>query len=214
MSQIRSFFDQRTSYPGYVSYMVIIIMNLDILLEIFKNPQFNQDYFSVFSSIVITSITVIGGSVVGYVVSQPWFFIYNIINFFQIRCNVYPYNNIIMMNYINVDSTTLYHYYSNSNLSQEETNYLHRRWDIFNLLCSTLSSICVSWTMVCKIREILSNKKLIFTEPLIDYCLIKNALIILSLMLTVSLLAALIQHYKMTLLLMRIHHTRIDEFII
>lgn len=165
----RGYFETRTAIPGYTFILLILIINYQPLAYVLRG-------FSQFSSVfgaLLAFVALLGGSAIGHLVSQVWWFwfqrkegqYYDLIKRKEksraIKATIKKYkltNGSGKDDIQNVLAVWGYviHYEMGQNDMKEVLKYTTRRWDLFHLHSSIMVTLIVG-TLLGALLRILST---------------------------------------------------------
>lgn len=144
MGTVASYFELRYAVPGYSFILVLLAMIAPTLMVILKNNALADTGLSLLG-VALGFATLLGGSAIGYIVSQPWYFLFE-------RC----LGGALGTNGIGTPFVLLNNNFANRTLSELSAirdfllnkyanpmvmTYLERRWQLVNTLGSTAVSM-------------------------------------------------------------------------
>lgn len=143
----RSFFQHRFTLPGAVFFLVIIVINIEyifnIIIDYLKN---DREVIDIGISVIISGISLLSLTSFGFIFNQFWYCCNNRIsqNYFETKDDP-RIRDIVGDEYCKKnwkECMIIYHYYSNiANNNKILQRYLIRRWDMMNVLGSSIFSI-------------------------------------------------------------------------
>lgn len=137
----RNFFSLRYALPGYTFILIMILVAYPSLIEMIKNfTETGMDLALV--SALLAFFTLLGGSAIGFLISQFWYFSHNSVlkkyslkhtrkflrETFNLKENAHQ--EIVFLDYV-------FHNFS----KQQRLDYVGRRFDLLHTLASTLLAV-------------------------------------------------------------------------
>ena len=173
----RAYFSFRYALPGYTFLILILLINKDIIFNQMKNlPIESPDVVTLFG-IVFAFISLLGGSAIGFIVSQPWYFFDNLFIkrylLLKIRPSIRKLRNIVGSNEPFILRARMA-YILTSMIDKEITNLINRLNDILNSMASTISSIFMGLLIGFYFRNLSEN--IIYSNY--DFLIIKISFLI------------------------------------
>jgi len=161
---IRSYFSLRYALPGYTFLTIILLMNIEFFMN---TPSYSMDHFGTILGFLVS------GSAIGFIVSQPWYWIYNYSKCpeqlkkrraYQELLKIYPVVKYISTNsHESEDSVSIMAYALTQKIPEKITIYINRLNDMINSLASTISAVVSGLFSGHIIRLV------VFKKGLVDY---------------------------------------------
>lgn len=138
----RVFFNLRNTAPGFTFILLLLAVNIKFLLKFFMNLNLPESLVTILG-ILLGFITLASGGAIGYLISQVWYFLSQKIWFDKLyvdsqisellkKQKVKPDKEILLL-----FSDYLHHTWP----KKEIRTYIERRWDLLNILGSTMVTI-------------------------------------------------------------------------
>ena len=207
----RSFFDIRIAVPGYsfiLSFLVPNIGSLCFLAQRIANSGAIQ-----FLGIVFGFLTILSGAAIGFLISQPWYLIYNVafktLHTRWIRKSLQK--SLPKVDFKDYDSFhTIYNYVVHSEKNSGVHSYLDRRLDLFNLMCSSIIAVLLGLGVGYAARNYFTVPQdfMLKLTSYVNLASLENIILLLTLVVVIALLAGainvLIENKQMIVLLMEL----------
>lgn len=143
----RTYFNFRYALPGYTFLILILVVNLEyFLLRINQLSNIFPETITLFG-FFFTFISLLGGSAIGFLISQFWYVVNNHYNKkyrYAKRRSYKKLHNIIKYTDDITHSISIMTYILYSKVEEKEViKYVNRLGDMYNALASTFVSICL-----------------------------------------------------------------------
>lgn len=143
--RIRSYFSLRYALPGYTFLTIILLMNIESFIIVMQEPSYSTEFLG----IILGFLSLLSGSAIGFIVSQPWYFCYNyIIKGTKIVERRRPHRRLNkVIEHIEEliiepsDRISIMAYILTLKIPDKITIYINRLNDMLNSLASTISAI-------------------------------------------------------------------------
>lgn len=140
----RSYFRLRYALPGYTFLTIILLMNIEFLVDKIPGSSYSIELLG----IILTFFSLVSGSAIGFLVSQPWYWYYNK----KIKCpkqilNRRAHKRLSKIKYVEKiieepeDRISIMAYTLFYKTPDKITIYINRLNDMINSLASTISAI-------------------------------------------------------------------------
>lgn len=168
--QIRSYFSLRYALPGYTFLTIVLIMNIEFFIGIMPEPSYSIDFFG----IILGFLSLLSGSAIGFIVSQPWYSFYNHLKRTNIIKKRRPHQRLNeIIEHIEEliieppDRISIMAYVLTYKIPEQITNYINRLNDMVNSLASTISAIITGLITGHIIRGLTFNKWFVWYDCII-----------------------------------------------
>lgn len=195
----RTYFSLRYALPGFTLILMVVLIILPGLKEVVLSNQTRFDLG--FVSAFLALFTLLEGSALGFLISQPWHLFYD----FVLRQDALgPAKKFLRDHYKLIDGCKhfheqeTFHDYLIHMADKQLLEYLQRRWDLLNTIGSTLTAVFVGSLVGFLIRNLWLKAKFGNSDVL--------AIVIFSLVVPILWLSYLIvnrEHDRMSLLTVR-----------
>jgi hypothetical protein len=140
----RTYFSLRYALPGFTFILMVVLIIWPSLKELVLN---NQARFDVgFVSAFLALFTLLEGSALGFLISQPWHLFYD----FALRRNALGSAKRFLRDHYNLvgrrrhpHEQEIFHDYMIHLADKQLLEHLQRRWDLLNTVGSTLTAVLV-----------------------------------------------------------------------
>lgn len=159
---VKNYLDIRYAFPGYTFILFVVGTSYPFFYE------WLQTFPTDVSKIVVGIITVLGTSPIGFLISQLWY-LFPIKNWFgssvygdQMENKKRKYVKLLHDNQVKKDRYSTVHVldYLISNSNDNAKKYLSKRWDMYNIMGSTVIAIFIGWLF-----------GILFRNHIVSYCI-------------------------------------------
>ena len=162
----RTFFELRSALPGFIFIIITLSLNPEFLIALFRFAESSASF-----GIFLGFITILGGSALGFLVSQIWWIIFERVFHGYYGCPRRKSVNLLIEKYcIKKDVAddvqkmlVILNFFIHYKTDEGILSYISRRWDLYNLHGSIFTTYLFSLLIGCVSREFIIKQQKIMT---------------------------------------------------